>query len=78
MVEGISFLRRVVGKSLAEKVMVWAETCRRRESKPWGSAKALRWVHTWCVQGTTTGQGGWDELRELKAAVGLMIEARLR
>lgn len=37
-------------------------------------------MHIWCVLGTARrpqGRGGrsWDALRELKAAVGLMVEA---
>lgn len=32
-------------------------------------------VHIWSVQGTGRGKRSWDELRELKAAVGRMVEA---
>lgn len=32
-------------------------------------------VHIWSVEGTASGEWSWDELRELKAAVGRMVEA---
>lgn len=54
--EGISFSGRVVGKSIAEWVMFKQSLEGGR--KPWGSTKALRWVHSWCSQGIAR-RPGW-------------------
>lgn len=53
--EGISFSSRVVGKSLAEWLMF--KQSLEGGGKPWGSTKALRWVHSWCSQGIARGLG---------------------
>lgn len=74
--EGIFFSSRVVRKNLAEWVMF--KQSLEGGGKPWGSTKALRWVHSWCSQGMARRPAGWEELRVVKAAVGLRVAAPLK
>lgn len=76
-VERISFLSRVVGKTLLRRWCLSKYEGGGRASpgevqRPWGG----------CIpdvfKAQQGDQGGWDELRELKTAVGLMVEAPLK